>query len=123
LLHVVCLCRKLNIELTAKSRGEAVTMLNALLVPLGINRMKRFMVKGLVVAGCLLLAVGCSGLKPKTDKHAAVEFHPCTSTDPPAPVLTNCSPSGTVQGLVDLVAALLIGPPNLQPAQFGVASP
>ena len=101
--------------LTEKSRGDTVTTLNALLAPLGIDRRKRFMVNGLVVAECLFLSVGCSSLKPEADEHATLESHPCTSTHPPALVVTNRSPSETIQGLVDLVAALLTEPQTPNP--------
>jgi hypothetical protein len=79
--------------------------------------MKRFMVIGLVVAGCLFSCSGCSSLGPTPDKRAVVESHPETKTDPATPVLTNGNSSRTIQGMVDLFAALLVGPKTPDPSQ------
>jgi hypothetical protein len=72
--------------------------------------MKPLMYNGLVVAVCLIFSAGCSSLKPKADQPAVVESHPCLTTDPPALVSTNNSPSKIIQGMVNLAAALFTLP-------------
>jgi len=71
--------------------------------------MKKFVVMGLVVAGCLFSGTGCSSLGPTPDQRAVVESRPETKTDPATHVLTDGHPSKTVQQMVNLFAALLVG--------------
>ncbi len=79
--------------------------------------MKRFVIIGLVVAGCLFFCTGCSSLGPTPDTRAVVVSHPETKTEPAVPVITNGSPIKTIQGMVNLFATLLVIPNVPNPAQ------
>ena len=79
--------------------------------------MKRFMFIGLVGAGCLFSCTGCSSLGPTPDKRAVVESRPETKTDPAPLVLIDGHPGRTVQGMVNLFAALLDAPETPDPSE------
>ena len=72
--------------------------------------MKTSMMFGLMAAGCLFWCTGCSSLGPTPAQRAALESRPETKAEPATSVSTDGKPGKTIQGMVDLFAALMVGP-------------
>lgn len=72
--------------------------------------MKSHWYMGWMAAGCLLVGTGCSSLGPAPAPSAAMHSSPATQPAPATVVSTDGHPARTVDGMVNLLAALFAGP-------------